>query len=199
LTKIQDLLTLGVEDGSFPVNRERKLGFKTLLIAAFLRELQVRDVKLGEITVDGTDATDVILRIVASLKTKPDAVLLAGISYAGFNLIDPFRLQEEANLATITVTAEKPNNREVQTALQEHFPDWKMRWSVYKRLRNFQPLQANLKENPVFMETVRLTSREGGRILKRLTKIGRMPEPIRTARMIARGLTSESYLELLNS
>ncbi len=196
---MQHLLTLGVEDGSFPINRERRPGFKTLLVAAFLRELQLRDVKIGEITVDGTDATDVILSIVASLKTKPDAVLLAGISYAGFNFIDPFRLQEEANLASLIVTAEKPNNKEVQTALQHHFPDWKMRWSVYKRLRNFQPLQANPLENPTFMETVGITKREGGRILKRLTKISRMPEPIRTARMIARGLTSESYLELLNS
>ncbi len=199
MTKRQDLFSLGVEDGSFPINRERKPGFKTLLVAALLRELRVRDIKLGEITVDGTDATDVILSLVASLKTKPDAVLLAGISYAGFNFIDPFRLQEKANLPTIIVTTEKPNNKEVQTALQNHFPDWKMRWSVYKRLRNFQPLRANPKENYVFMETVGVTTREGGRILKRLTKIGRMPEPIRTARMIARGLTTESYLKLLNS
>ncbi len=199
MTKTHDLLTLGVEDGSFPINRDRKPGFKTMLVAVFLRELQLRDVKLGEITVDGTDATDVILRIVASLKAEPDAVLLAGISYAGFNFIDPFRLEKEANLASIIVTAEKPNNKEVQTALKDHFPDWKMRWSAYKRLRNFQPLQANPLEKPIFVETVGITRRESGRMLKRLTKIGRMPEPIRTARMFARGLTSESYLELLNS
>lgn len=199
MTRTQKLLTIGVEDGSFPASRERKQHFKTLLVATLFQELQLRDIKLRGIVVDGTDATDTLLSIINSLKQKPDIILLAGISYGGFNFIDPFKIQDDANLPSIIVTTEKPNNKDVQTALQHHFPDWEIRWNVYNRLTNFQPIQANPKENPIFMETVGLSAVVGKRILTRLTRIGRMPEPIRTARMIARGLTSESFLRLLNS
>ena len=142
-TSRNEALTLGVEDGSFPVSQERRQGFKTLLVAALLSELQLRNIRVGAITVDGTDATEAILGIIKSLKRKPSVVMLAGISYGGFNFIDPFRLQEEADLPSIIVTTEKPNNNEVKTALQRHFPDWKHRWSVYRRIKSFQEVRAN--------------------------------------------------------
>jgi uncharacterized protein len=191
--------TLGVEDGSFPARLERESKFKTLLVAVLLEDLQLQAVDLSEITVDGLDATDAILSVLKSLDQKPRAVILGGISYAGFNFIDPFHLQEEANLPSIILTTERPNNQQVRRALQQHFPDWKNRWSIYRRVKTFKPIKANPKENPIFMETVGLTAEEGERIVKRLTKIGRLPEPLRVARMIARSLTTESYLDLLNS
>ncbi len=195
----REVWTLGVEDGSFPARERRGSEFKTLLVAVLMKELQLQAVNLREITVDGTDATDALLNILTSLEQKPEAVMLGGISYAGFNFIDPFRLQEEANLPSIILTTEKPNNQEVHAALQHHFPDWKMRWSIYRRVRSFKPILANPKENPIFMENVGLTAAEAERIVKQLTKIGRMPEPLRVARMIARSLTTVNYLDLINS
>ena len=194
-----EAFTLGVEDGSFPSRLIRESRFKTLLVAVLLKELRLQAVNLREITVDGKDATDAILSIVNSLEQKPRAVILGGISYAGFNFIDPFRLREEANLPSIILTTERPNNQQVRAALLHHFPDWKMRWSIYRRINSFKSIKANSKENPIFMATVGLTGAEGEMLVKHLTKIGRLPEPLRVARMIARGLTTESYLHLLNS
>lgn len=200
MTKMnREVWSLGVEDGSFPTKGKRRSKFKTLLVAALLKELQLKEVDLRRITVDGTDATKALLSILASLQQKPETLFLGGISYAGFNFIDPFRLQKETNLPSIIITTERPNNQAVQTALQRHFPDWKKRWSIYKRLTNFPQIKANPKENPVFMETVGLTVSQGEMLVKRLTKNGRLPEPLRVARMIARGLSTEAYLGLINS
>ena len=164
-----------------------------------MKDLQLQTVNLREITVDGTDATDALLNILNSLEGKPITIMLGGISYAGFNFIDPFRLQEEANLPSIILTTEKPNNQRVRSALQHHFPDWKMRWSIYSQVKNFKAIRANPRENPIFMDTVGLTAAEAEKIVGQLTKIGRLPEPLRVARMIARGLTTNDYLDLLNS
>ncbi len=194
----QQPLTLGFEDGSFPVNRPKTHTFKTLLLAALLNGLQLHDVQLSTITVDGTDATDAALSILQSLKTKPSVVLLGGISYGGFNFIDPFKLNEEG-LPSIIVTTDKPDNKKVKQALQHHFPDWEARWKIYRRLKNFQSVRTNTRENPVFMEAVGIPSREAERWLRQLTKIGRMPEPLRVARMLAHGLTVKNFLETLNS
>ncbi len=194
----QQPLTLGFEDGSFPVNRAKTQTFKTLLLAALLNRLQLQDVQVRTITVDGTDATAAALNILKPLKTKPSVVLLGGISYGGFNFIDPFKLKEEG-LPSIIVTTEKPDNQKVKLALQQHFPDWEARWRTYRRLKNFQSVRTSSQENPVFMEAVGISSREAERWLRNLTKIGRMPEPLRVARMIAHGLTVKSFLESINS
>ncbi len=195
----REFWSLGVEDGSFPSRSKRESGFKTLLVTVLMKELRFQAVNLREIAVDGTDATDAILSILNSLEQKPRTILLGGISYAGFNFINPFQLQTEANLPSIILTTERPNNLQVRAALQKHFPDWKMRWSIYKRVRDFKAIKANPKENPIFMATIGLTGAQGETTVKRLTKIGRLPEPLRTARMIVRGLTTESYLDLINS
>ncbi len=195
----REIWILGVEDGSFPSRLKRGSGFKTLLVTVLMKELSFQAVNLRKITVDSTDATDAILSILDSLVQKPRTIMLGGISYAGFNFINPFQLQSEAHVPSIIVTTEKPNNQEVRTALEHHFPDWKMRWSIYRRIRDFKPIKSNPRENPIYMATVGLTVAQGEMIVKRLTKIGRLPEPIRVARMIARGVTTESYLELINS
>jgi endonuclease V-like protein UPF0215 family len=196
LSSKDEPLVLGIEDGSFPARQQSN--FKALLVADFFRGFRLQDIRLNTITVDGIDATDALLNIIHARKSKPEIAILAGISYGGFNFIDPFRLHEDEELASIIVTTERPNNVQVKAALQKHFPDCRDRWRVYRRLNNFRAFKANPKENPIFVETVGLSYTEASRILRQSTVIGRVPEPLRVARMIARGLSDERLLEILN-
>lgn len=197
--KLRNLLTLGVEDGGFPPTAKRTHDYRTLLVSALFRNLNLADVKLGVITVDATDATEHLLNLVQEFRPKPEVAFLGGISYGGFNFIDPFRLKREANLPSIILTSEKPDNQAVKEALLEHFPDWQTRWVVYKRLSNFREVQPNLAENPVYMETVGIGFQRAEEIVKRQTVLGRFPEPLRVARMIAHQLSGEAFLREINS
>ena len=79
---------VGVEDGSFQKNVTKK----ALLVAVLVTGSKIEQVKTFTITVDGLDATE---RLSANIRDWAfDALLLSGISFAGFNLIDPMKVFE---------------------------------------------------------------------------------------------------------
>ena len=52
-----------------------------------------------------------------------DAVMLAGVSFAGFNLVDPTLVFEEFSKPVIVISRTKPDNIAVKNALLQHFED----------------------------------------------------------------------------
>ncbi len=188
-TRSKDLLTLGVEDGGFLKSQARRFASKTLLVGVLFHDLRVNDLRIERIVVDGTDATENLLKMLESFESQPSPLLLGGISYGGFNFIDPFSVQKETGLSSIILTTERPDNQAVKAALQGHFRDWEMRWKIYARLNHFREVRTNPNENPIFMETVGISGRKAASIVKDLTVLGRMPEPLRVARILAHQLT----------
>lgn len=80
---------VGVEDGSF----QKGITPRALLAVVLLKTLKIENVKIARITVDGLDATEKLDEILSEWKFE--AVLLAGVSFAGFNFIDPTIIHEE--------------------------------------------------------------------------------------------------------
>lgn len=105
-----------MEDGSF-FSRNGK----TLLAAVLMDSRWTRAVVLGKITIDGTDATETLVEMLGGFSF--DAVMLSGVSYAGFNLIDPKKIYERFGVPVIIVCRSKPNNDAVRAALVNHFED----------------------------------------------------------------------------
>ncbi|MEM3617755.1 MAG: DUF99 family protein, partial [Candidatus Bathyarchaeia archaeon] len=74
---------VGIEDGSFVKGVNRK----ALLAAALFKGFKIEDVAFEWIAVDGFNATE---KVTGLLKQWDfEAVMLAGVSFAGFNIIDP--------------------------------------------------------------------------------------------------------------
>ncbi|MEM2971584.1 MAG: DUF99 family protein [Candidatus Bathyarchaeia archaeon] len=174
---------MGVEDGSFQKGRTRK----ALLVSVLLREAKIEDIKIVKISVDGWDATEKFVKTIA--KWKFDAVMLAGVSFAGFNLIDATAIYEEFKKPIIIISRTKPNNRKVKQALQRHFKDWEMRWRVFKKLGPIHEVFTLDGEAPLYVEVVNTNVKWASRLVQALSFCGRVPEPIRVARLIARGLS----------
>ena len=82
---------LGVEDGSFEAFSESSSS--TYLCGVLMDSGVIRDVRLAEISVDGLDATEMLLNLMDGLDL--DAVILGGITFAGFNVMDPFTIFAE--------------------------------------------------------------------------------------------------------
>lgn len=179
----QNISIVGVEDGSFQKGTTQK----TILVAVLLRGVAIENVKIAEITVDGLDATEKLAEILNNLDFV--AVMLAGVSFAGFNVIDPTVIHERFGKPVIIVARTKPDNKAVKQALQRHFEDWKIRWKVFEKLGSIHRIVVLIGEPPVYVETVGVGVKWACDIIRALAVDSRVPEPIRVGRLIARGLS----------
>jgi uncharacterized protein len=152
-------------------------------------------VRTGWVQVDGLDGTGQALKLLSSLSPVKCPILLAGITFGGFNMIDPRKLQKRFNTPTVVAVGSRPDNRAVKRALVRHFPDWKKRWSIIESLGPLHNVRTVASENPIFFESFGCTSSVAVRILKGWAMVSRMPEPLRVAGLVSRGLFGSQLLD----
>ena len=179
---------VGIDDGPFPPKGLERS--KAPLIAVLLRGPHLIRAEVGWITVDGLDATVKAIALLNKLHDRSCPILLAGATFAGFNIIDPRALQERFRTPTIVVVGSRPDNRSVKRALVKHFPDWRRRWGIIRSLGPLYQVRTVAAENPVFFESFGCTVWEARRILSEWAFVSRLPEPLRVAGLVARGLFS---------
>jgi len=182
------LRTVGVDDGGFQSQWPsiRRQG-KAVLAAVLLNEYWIDDIHVGEITVDGLDATEVLEKLLN--RWEFDAVFLSGVSFAGFNLIDAEAIHKRFGRPVVVVSGDKPDNVAVKKALQKHFTDWEARWKIVRKLGRIYSAAPVVAEPPLYFEAVGLSPRSAKLMIRALAVSSRLPEPIRVARLVARGLT----------
>lgn len=180
---------IGVDDGPFPPKSARRT-VKAPLVAAFLKGPHLAKLGITWITVDGLDATEDAQRILEALSRGP--ILLSGVTFGGFNLIDPREIQQHFRTPTIVVVGSKPDNRAVKRALLKHFPDWKERWEIIRSLGPLRSVRTVADESPLYYEAFGCTTSAAKNILTSNARVSRVPEPIRVASLVARGLFTET-------
>ena len=181
-----DLNVVGVDDGSFAACKTTK--GHALLLAVLLRRSKISGVRIGTIKVDGTDARTVLKSLVRTLTS--DLVMLSGISFAGFNVIDISRLAYELKKPIIAISGDRPDNTAIRKALKDHFADWETRWRCVQsagRLYTCKPLK---DEPKLYFEVKGATPDYARRVISSTAVISRLPEPIRVARIMAKGLST---------
>lgn len=177
---------IGIDDGPF---LPRHLGGrKAPLVVVRLTGPRLFKVRTGWITVDGTDGTEQALRLLRPVCSAGCPILLAGVTFGGFNMIDPRRLQRVFRTPTIIVVGSKPDNRAVKRALVHHFPDWRERWRLVRSLGPLRRVRTVNAENPIFYESFGCESSVARSILRSWALVSRVPEPLRVAGLVARGL-----------
>jgi len=179
----------GVEDGSFDAfNREEST--HTILCGVLIDDDRIIQIRKAEIEVDGLDATEKLLKMLESVDV--DALVLGGITFAGFNIIDPRIIHEKTGFPVIVYSGVEPNNEAMLKALQKHFPDWKKRWEIVESLRPIHRTCILEKEPDVFFEAVGCDAGWAEEVLRASAVVSRIPEPVRAAGLIARGLSRVS-------
>ncbi len=180
---------LGIDDSPFKFKDE-----KALVVGALIRlPNYLEGVMRTEVTVDGTDSTDMLLGMVSHSRYKDQvkAVMLDGIALAGFNVVDVERLHSELGVPVITVTRDRPDLEKVRTALMKHFPDWETRYSMMTRL---ELREIGTRQKPIYACVAGLDWKETVRLVAQSTVRGSVPEPIRVAHLISSALVrGESY------
>lgn len=174
---------IGIDDGSF----RKGVDLTTFLVFVLMKELGVEAVRFTRITVDGLDATEKAIEILKELKF--DAVMLAGVSFGGFNLIDPFELFDKFGTPVIVILKRKPNNDAVKRALIHHFDDWRIRLGIIEKLGPVHEAALSNGRGFLYFESIGADVGQVSNLINAFTVIGDMPEPLRVANIIAHGIS----------
>ncbi len=159
----------------------------TLAGAVVRADRAVDGFAFGTCTVGGTDAT----RTVASLFDRLDRqdvryLLTAGIAPAWFNVLDLSELAEAVDRPVVSVTFEASEGLEEPIRDAFDGEDARRRLATYRAQPDRRPVSVN--GETVFARSVGLDDGEAADVVRGFTPEGGRPEPLRVARLAARGV-----------
>ncbi len=160
---------------------------KSVLAGVVMRSDWIIDgVAFDEITVGGMDATEGVLRIFDSLQRDDiNVMMLNGCVISWFNIIDIKAVYEQLQIPLMCVTYEESEGLEGHIAKHFDAPERDYRIEAYKRLGNRVAVKLHTNYE-VLIRFLGLDKKEAAAVLKKFTTHGRVPEPLRVAKIAAR-------------
>ena len=182
-----EIRVLGIDDGGFV---PRTKGTVDVVGVVYRGGYWFEGVMRTEITIDGLDATE---KLVAMIESSPyyrelRVVVLDGVTFAGFNVVDISKLSHRIDLPVIAVTREKPDLEEIRSALK-NLPDFEIRWRAMENAGKIMEVETRNGENPVYMHTAGILREDAEKIMKKASTRSNLPEALRVAHIIASGLS----------
>ena len=182
-----EIRVLGVDDGAFIPHVK---GQVPVVGVVFRGGYWLDGVMHTKIAVDGFDATDRISSMITSSShyKQLHVIMLNGITFAGFNIVDVKALNAATNLPVITVTRKKPDPAEIHKALQ-NLPKSEERWEAI--LNAGEPVEVSTRnaKAKVYMQTVGVSKEDAQKILRLTSTRSNIPEALRVAHLIASGIS----------
>lgn len=171
----------GFDDAPFARNQPGKVK----LVGTVYASLRFDGVLIGEVEKDGFDSAERLIKMVGESKFSRhiQLVLLQGIAFAGFNVVDVFSLHERLGIPVLVVTRKKPDMAAIRRALLSNIHEGSQKWEVMERLGAMEPMCG------VFVQRVGISIDEAATVLKQFAVHGHIPEPLRVAHLIAGALT----------
>jgi endonuclease V-like protein UPF0215 family len=182
-----EIRVLGVDDSAFVPHVK---GQVPVVGVVFRGGYWLDGVMYTEIAVDGFDATDKISSMITSSPHYKQlrVIMLNGITFAGFNIVDVKKLNTATKLPIITVTREKPDLVKIRKALQ-NLSRSKERWrAILSAGETLEVSTRNVKAK-VYMQTVGVSKEDAQKILRLTSTRSNIPEALRVAHLIASGIS----------
>jgi endonuclease V-like protein UPF0215 family len=182
-----EIRVLGVDDGAFIPHVK---GQVPVVGVVFRGGYWLDGVMHTKIAVDGFDATDRISSMItgSSHYKQLRVIMLNGVTFAGFNIVDVKALNAATKLPIITVTREKPDLADIHKALQ-NLPHSEERWEAI--LNAGEPIEVSTRnaKAKVYMQNVGVSKEDAQKILRLTSTRSNVPEALRVAHLIASGIT----------
>jgi uncharacterized protein len=181
-----EIRILGVDDGQFRPHSNEQV---PVVGVVFRGGYWLDGFMCTTLTVDGLDSTE---RITVMIVESPHyrqlrVVVLNGITFGGFNVVDIQALHEQTKLPIIAVTQKKPNLKEVHDALK-HLPQAEERWRRVQSAGEIWAVAAQTGKKRVFLEVAGVSVELAQTILKLTSTRSNIPEALRVAHLVASGL-----------
>jgi len=182
-----EIRVLGVDDGVFTPRTEALV---PVVGVVFRGGYWLDGVMHTEIAVDGFDATEKISSMIinSSHYKQLRVIMLNGITFAGFNVVDIKTLNAKTGLPVMAVTREKPNLVEIREALK-HLPKSEERWNAVLSAGEISEVSTRSAKEKVYMHVAGISEGDAQKILWLTSTRSSIPEALRVAHLIASGIS----------
>lgn len=171
---------LGVDDAPF-----RWGDATTPIVGVVMRGARsVEGVLRGDVTVDGDDATEAIVRMVrgSAFEQGLRAILVDGVALGGLNVVDVARLHAELGTPVLTVASGAPDLEAMRRAAARHVPGWERKWALVEAAR---PREIRTPGKSIVVHAQGMGDADVDALLALTTARGLVPEPLRVADLVA--------------
>ncbi|MBE0520553.1 DUF99 family protein [Candidatus Bathyarchaeota archaeon] len=182
-----EIRVLGVDDGVFTPHMK---GLVPVVGVVFRGGYWLDGVMHTKVEVDGFDATEKIASMIINSPHYKQlrVIMLDGITFAGFNVVNIKELNSETKLPVITVTREQPNFAEIREALK-NLSKSEERWKIIKSTGRMFEVSTRSENEKVYMQTSGILEEDARKILQLTSTRSSVPEALRVAHLIASGIS----------
>jgi hypothetical protein len=140
------------------------------------------------VAVDGRDATQQIIKMINESKHKGQlrVIMTDGATFAGFNVVDIREIFKRTGIPVITVSKDRPNMKKIERAIK-NLSDWRARWKILRRAGKIYSVESRSGAR-IFMQIAGVKKNDAEKIVKTTATRSFVPEPLRVAHLIARGV-----------
>ena len=173
---------VGFDDAPF----ERSHSGDVLVVGAVFAGNRLDGVISTKVRRDGANAAQRLIDCLTGSKyfDQLQAILLQGIAFAGFNVVDLQRLHEATGLPVLVVARYRPDLQAIRKALLEKVPGGARKWRLIEAAGPMEPMAG------LYVQRCGITPGNAARLLASLQQNSQLPEPLRVAHMIAGGVTT---------
>ncbi|MGA3191591.1 MAG: DUF99 family protein [Candidatus Bathyarchaeia archaeon] len=182
----QEIRVLGVDDGVFiPHSR----GLAPVIGVVFRGGYWLDGVLSTKVEVDGFDATDKIATMIVNSPHHEQlrVIMLDGITFGGFNVVDMKKLNAETKLPVIAVTRDKPDFDDIRKAL-DNLRSPEKRWKAIMNAGEIFEVSTRRKGEKAFVEICGILEDDARKIVQLTSTRSSVPEALRVAHLIASGI-----------
>jgi len=115
-------------------------------------------------------------------------IMLNGVTFAGFNVVDVGVLNVLTGLPIIAVAREKPDLRRIQKALL-NLPRSEERWGTILRAGEIYEVSVGRGKKRIFFHASGVSVDDAARIVRLTSTRSNVPEALRVAHLVASGIS----------
>lgn len=188
-----EIQVFGIDDAPFEPGEDH-----VKIVAVLSRGAKMLDgVFHTEIKRDGLDATDRIARLINDIKREnAQAIILDGVTFGGFNVVDIQRLYKATNIPVIATLQKRPNHAKINEALK-NLDEKELRASMIKQAGPVHEIKLQDGTHSYY-QSAGLSKKDAEEIIRTTTIKGLVPEPVRAAHLIAKGAYTEVHHDKLD-
>ena len=171
---------IGFDDAPFALDFRGDV----VIVGASFSAMRLEGVLIGKVRRDGANATRNLTRLISQSRFSSHCqlIMLQGIALAGFNVVDIHALRTALAIPVLVIIRKQPNLENIRKALHQSVPGGERKWKLIEK--------AGVMENVagVYIQRAGIGLAAARRAIEFFAVNSVIPEPLRTAHLIASGI-----------
>jgi uncharacterized protein len=180
-----EIRVLGIDDGKFIPHTQ---GIVIIVGVVFRGGYSIEGVMHTNVAIDGLDATEKLASMIngSPHRRQLRLLMLNGVTFGGFNVVDLKKLNQETRLPIIALTQNKPDLHDITSALQ-NLPEYEERLRLVLEAGPIHEVANH--GTKVYVELAGISLIDAEKIIRLTSTRSCLPEPLRVAHLIASNIS----------